>query len=87
MKIFPGANFSQSDAIAIVTGWGTTNDPSYISTLANNISDDCYGGLKNIIADLSLGIFGLINAKKIYDKPLVASRRLTDATQKQPINY
>jgi putative intracellular protease/amidase len=74
---------TQYDAIFVSGGWGAAYDLGYSEVLAQKISKAYYAPKMPLIGSVCHGALGLINAKDVNGKTLIAGRAMTGVTDKQ----
>lgn len=76
-------DFSRYDIVFLAGGWGAAYDLGQSPLLAEKISEAYYGIREPVIGGVCHGVLGLINARDLDGKLLIADRRMTGVTDKQ----
>ena len=74
-------DMSDYDVVFLAGGWGAAFDFGFSEPLADKVTDANAKGL--VIGGVCHGPLGLLNAKDVDGKPLVAGRKISAVTNKQ----
>jgi putative intracellular protease/amidase len=76
-------DIDQYDIVFISGGWGAAYDLAQSPVLAAKVSESYYGDKAAMIGGVCHGVLGLVNARDLDGKLLIAGRRMTGVTDKQ----
>jgi putative intracellular protease/amidase len=76
-------DIDQYDIVFISGGWGAAYDLAQSPVLATKVSESYYGDKAAMIGGVCHGVLGLVNARDLDGKLLIAGRRMTGVTDKQ----
>ena len=76
-------DFTRYDIVFLAGGWGAAYDLGQSPVLAGKISEAYYSDREPVLGGVCHGVLGLINARDLDGKLLIAGRRMTGVSDKQ----